>query len=384
MNDDITRFFSGEVVRITLSSPISPADGGYIRAVLKRGGKGFMLEKFTQKQVFHENLTAERAAERIDGLFGTAFANFEGESASELLSLRRAKSGRILVSRKLRASPPPEAAEADAAHDRRKNYLIPADASVPALAELGIFTAEGKVAAPMYDKFKQINRYVEFIDDIVSADPRREWNIIDFGCGKSYLTFALHHYFTAVKGLKVNMVGLDLKADVIAACSSLAEKFGCGGLSFAVGDIKDYKTREKPDMVISLHACDTATDYAIANAVAWGADYILAVLCCQHELNGQIKSQYKILTDYGLLKERFAALATDALRAKLLELYGYKCQVCEFIDLEHSPKNVLIRASKRRVPPSESAKSELSREIENFCSDFSADPALRRLLKEAL
>ncbi len=204
----------------------------------------------------------------------------------------------------------------------------------------------------MYDKFRQINRYIEFIDDIVSKDPRPEWNIIDFGCGKSYLTFVLYHYLVNIRGRRARITGLDLKEDVIARCSALAADYGYSGLSFRLGDIRDYSPREKPDLVISLHACDTATDYALFNAVSWGADYILAVPCCQHELNLSVASgALPPLTGYGIIKERLCALSTDAIRGKLLEYKGYKVDIAEFVDIAHSPKNLLIRARRLQDPP---------------------------------
>ncbi len=222
---------------------------------------------------------------------------------------------------------------------------------------------------------------MEIIDDALGKTPPKELNIIDFGCGKSYLTFVLYHYLTEVKGITAHINGLDLKADVIKKCIALAGKYGYKNLHFSIGDINGYKPERKPDMVITLHACDTATDYALYNAVSWGADRIISVPCCQHELNGQIRTEkFSALTDYGLIKERFSALATDAIRGKLLEYMGYKVQMLEFVDFAHSPKNLLIRAVKRGVP---TAKREASlKKAEALIEEFGFEPTLYRLFTE--
>ncbi len=233
----------------------------------------------------------------------------------------------------------------------------------------------------MYDKYKQINRFVEIIDDVIAKSPGEEIRILDFGCGKSYLTFILYYYLTEIKGINPQIVGLDLKKDVIEKCNALAEKYGYSGLSFKVGDINGYKSDFKPHMVITLHACDTATDYALYNAVAWGAETIVSVPCCQHELNGQIKTdRFSALTDYGLIKERFSALATDAIRGKLLEWQGYKVQMLEFVDFEHSPKNLLIRAVKGKT--SESKRNAARQKADELIKEFNFSPTLDKLLKE--
>ena len=210
-------------------------------------------------------------------------------------------------------------------------------------------TADGKIVRSKTDKFRQINRFLEFIEDILPRlDSGRELTIIDFGCGKSYLTFAMYYYLHELKGYNIRITGLDLKKDVIEHCSRLGKKYGYEKLTFLEGDIADYDGVNKADMVVTLYACDTATDYALAKAVGWKADVILSVPCCQHELNRQIKNESMApVMDYGLLKERFAAIVTDGLRAKYLEREGYDAQILEFIDMEHTPKNILIRAVKK-------------------------------------
>ncbi len=269
-------------------------------------------------------------------------------------------------------------------HNRKKNYIISEDKPFPVLTDMGIFTKEGKIAAPMYDKFRQINRFVEIVDDAVKnrKDTDGPLRVMDFGCGKSYLTFVLYHYFTEIKGIETEMLGIDLKADVIEKCSAAAEKYGYKGLRFEAGDIGGVSMNGKLDIAVTLHACDTATDQALFNAVMRGAEMIFSVPCCQHELNGQMKTDdLSLLTRYGIIKERAAALMTDAIRADLLECCGYKTQLLEFIDFEHTPKNILIRAVKRENPL-KNRKMYLD-EAERAMKEFSFDPTLYRLLKEA-
>ena len=375
---EIGRLFEAQPLRVTLSCPLT--GGRYIKFVCKPSKYGYRLEQYTDKHVFHANCTAEEAPGRILSEFGSNFRELNALTASEALSLRLSKGGKLLTSRKKTAEPVPPPS---VAHNRAKNYIIRESDRFPVLEELGILTGDGHVHSAMYDKFRQINRYIEFIDDIVRTDPRKQWNIIDFGCGKSYLTFVLYHYLTVIRGVDAHIVGLDLKEDVIRNCSALAERHGMTGLSFQLGDIHGYTPSVHPDMIISLHACDTATDYALANAVNWNTDYILAVPCCQHELNGGLDAPaLRLMTKYGILKERFATLATDALRARALEGRGYKTDVSEFIDIAHSPKNILIRAKRAALTDAAAVKrmAEAKAEIETFCQMLGYTPLIVRLL----
>ena len=233
-------------------------------------------------------------------------------------------------------------------HNRVKQYILPQGKPVPFLVDLGVMTREGRVREAAYDKYRQINRFLEFIQDILPKLPKdREITIVDFGCGKSYLTFAMYYFFRELKGYQVKIIGLDLKEDVIRRCSRLAEEYGYDNLQFLQGDIAGYEGLEKADMVVTLHACDTATDFALAKAVQWDAKVILSVPCCQHELNGKIRNDLLApVLKYGILKERMSALITDGIRANLLESAGYSVQILGFIDMEHTPKNLLIRAVK--------------------------------------
>lgn len=370
-----------------------------------RGKKMFQAEQFTRTQAFHRNIPAEDITGYISGLLLSDFRQLDSFAASCDMNIKISKKGKVMTGshrKKGTASAPPADNDKDPvsqagpsgpshksvpipdvtagrSHDRRKKRLIKEGTVVPPLVDMGIFTKEGRIVRSMGDKFRQINRFLEIVDDAVESCGFEELTVVDFGCGKAYLTFILYYYLTCIRGIKTTMIGLDLKADVIADCRRTAERYGYDGLHFEVGDISSYTADSPVDMVITLHACDTATDYALYNAVNWGSRVILSVPCCQHELNAQIKSDdLSILTKYGIIKERFAALATDALRASLLEHEGYKTQVLEFVDLSHTPKNLLIRAVRSNVSARKRQKS--ISEVESLINDFNADPTLYRLL----
>lgn len=261
-------------------------------------------------------------------------------------------------------------------HNRQKNHLLQEGTIIPPLVDMGVFTQEGKVAAPMQHKFRQINRFLEMIDDTLGDI--KKLSVIDFGCGKSYLTFVMYYFLTEVKGIETQMTGLDLKADVIANCQQVAKKYGYDGLRFVQGDIGVYEGQA--DMVISLHACDTASDYVLYHAIKMNAKMIFAAPCCQHELKPQLKNDsLNILSRYGTVKERLAALMTDSIRANLVAAQGYKTHLMEFVDLSHTPKNLIIRAVKTKMP--HKAKYMYMQEVEALCEVFNLSPMLYKLLK---
>lgn len=271
--------------------------------------------------------------------------------------------------------------------NREKSYLIPEGCIIPPLVDMGVTGADGDVKKPMFDKFKQINRFLEFIDDCIRDEPMpgsssgERFTIVDFGCGKSYLTFIVYYYFTALKHIPVRMIGIDLKKEVIDFCTALAGKYGYDGMEFICGDIAGFDGGGRVDMVISLHACDTATDYALYNAIKSKARFILSVPCCQHELNRDADLGFiPVLDDDGILRERMASLMTDGIRAKLLTACGYRTQLMEFVDLSHTPKNILIRARRSRLA-AETRSSALAA-AEAAMSACKCEQTLHRLLKE--
>lgn len=313
-----------------------------IKPIELKGELHYQISYHTSNKVFHENLLAYEAKQKLIQLF---------QQFKQAMLHAPHADYQVLISKKFKVTilkKPPTKAEVERSHNRKKKYLLEEGTPVPFLIELGVMNAEGKVLAKKYDKFRQINRFLEMIRDIVPhLSKDRKLNIIDFGCGKSYLTFAMYHYLKEIEGLELQVMGLDLKEDVICHCNTLAEKLQYEDLRFLVGDITQYKEWDQVDMVVTLHACDTATDAALEKAIRWGAEVILSVPCCQHELFQQVQNDtMQPLLKHGILKERFSALATDAIRAQLLELVGYRTQLLEFIDLEHTPKNLLIRAVK--------------------------------------
>lgn len=344
-----------------------------VRPVVLKEGFCFQCESFTKTQAFHENLKTEEAAERLSA-YMDEFRQMQLETKAMSYTVLVSKKGKVTVQKKRRQE---AVKDVEFSHNRSKKYILQEGMQVPFLQDLGIMTENGKIVKPRFDKFRQINRFLEFIEDILpQLDKDRELTILDFGCGKSYLTFAMYYYLHELKQYDIRVIGLDLKKDVIEHCNRLGQKYGYEKLSFLEGDIADFDGVSQVDMVVTLHACDTATDYALAKAVGWNAKVILSVPCCQHELNGQIQADVlSPVMDYGILKERFAALLTDGLRAKYLEASGYDTQVLEFIDMEHTPKNILLRAVKTDKV-NLSAKKQV-RECEEF---FRAAPALGRLL----
>ncbi len=343
------------------------------RPVELSDGRRYQLAERRGKQEFHQNLTSDELLTRITAEFGEHFEQ------ADLFTPDADYSARVIrkdIARVTRRKPSKSAPVLT--HDRGKQYLIPEGRPCAFLAEIGVMTPAGQVKAAKQAKFRQVNRFLEFVDDVLpELSATGVLRVIDFGCGKSYLTFALHYLLTELRGREVEIIGLDLKAEVVRECQQISEKLGCRGLRFEVGDIAGYAAAGPVDLSVSLHACDTATDAAIAQAVKWQAQVILAVPCCQHEVLGLLPDEtLPGLLRHGILKERFAALATDALRAALLESVGYRTQVLEFIDLEHTPKNLLLRAIRGPRPLLDSAERYQRLKSQLGLSDFELERQL--------
>lgn len=371
------------LIRVILSNP-SSKDGVIkicARPILKNKSLLFQIEEYTKTQVFHKNLTAGDASSYLTGKLSSdtssqtaSFKNALVETKSFTANVLVSKKGTITIKKKMNTSA--KQPKISLSHNHKKKYILEEGIPVPFLIDLGVMTQNGNIVNAHYDKFRQINRFLEYIEDILPSLPTgRELRILDFGCGKSYLTFAIYYYLKVLKGYPVRITGLDLKEDVIRHCNELAVKYGYDKLEFLCGDIAYYDGCSQVDMVVTLHACDTATDYALAKAVGWGAKVILSVPCCQHELNKQMKNDLlSPVLHYGILKERMAALITDGLRAQILEANGYRTQILEFIDMAHTPKNLLIRA----VYNGHCADNKA--QINELLAAFDINPTLYRLL----
>lgn len=374
------------LVQVTLSNPRhkSEATPSKVKAkpVIVRGEPHFQLERTVGTKVLHENIPYADAADLLAELLGSSYKQALVQAKDTDYQVLVNKKGQETILQ--RGATKTSATALPVAHNRQKHYVLAEGEPVPFLVELGVMNASGKVLAHKYDKFRQMNRFLEMVADSVPHLAKdKPLTIIDFGCGKSYLTFALYHYLVHTLGLDIRIIGLDLKVDVIRHCTEIADKLGYDRLQFSVGDINRYEGATQVDMVVTLHACDTATDAALEKAVRWGADVILSVPCCQHELFAQVDSDTLApMLSHGIIRERFSAMATDAVRAHLLELVGYKAQILEFIDLEHTPKNLLIRAVKQAHKPAYVAKQAAA--YLTFRQFLHIDPYLERALADRL
>ena len=383
LNELLSQILNKDLTQIILSNSQNKefAAKAKIRPVLIKGELFFQETLYRGTQVFHENYNKEDAELHIEKLLTEIFRQGEFQSGNLSATVLVSKKGKMTIKTKqLQGSTNKARDLAELSHNREKQYILQEGVAVDFLVGLGVQTPDGKVTKNRYDKFRQINRYLEFIEDVLDKLPTdRTIRIIDFGCGKSYLTFAMYYYLHVLQQRDIKVTGLDLKKDVIAHCNQLAKSCGYDKLTFEVGDISTYDGDDVVDMVVSLHACDTATDYALEKAVKWGASVIMAVPCCQHEVNKQIAcKELQPLLKYGVIKERMSALITDALRANLLEEQGYDTQILEFIDMEHTPKNLLIRAVRR----SGNVKMTKKNKVEDTLEFLQINPTLKRLLKE--
>lgn len=371
----LASFFNETCIQIVLSNPRRKGEIKKIslRPVIISEGLYFQQTSYIGAKVYHKNLSRDQAVEKTEQALRKEFKQCQIITETEMVVILSNKRGEFSFRTKEKQT---ERKQGDMEHNRKKKYILEEGTPVPFLKDLGVMTAEGKIVHSKYDKYKQINHFLEFVEDILPELPQgREITLLDFGCGKSYLTFAVYYYLKVLKQYDLRVIGLDLKEDVIEHCNNLKEKYGYEKLQFLKGDIASYQGVDKADIVITLHACDTATDYALEKAVTWGAKVILSVPCCQHELNNQIKNNIlRPVLKYGIIKERMAALLTDAIRAEYLESRGYRTQLLEFIDMEHTPKNILIRG----IFHGKAADNrEQIKEIEEF---FHISPTLGKLL----
>lgn len=368
----------GKLIQATFSAPRDKDQSRKItvRPIKLKNGIHYQFESQINNKAYHDNVPADRLGVRLRAVMSQYKQALFKTPEADVQVLANKKGALSLLARKATAKAP----EAPLTHNRSKTYVIPDGEPVPFLIALGVMTSDGKVVKAKYDKFRQINRFLEMVSDVLPELPtNKELTIVDFGCGKSYLTFALYYLLAVKERLTVRIIGLDLKEDVIAACAKLANQLQWDKLSFSVGDISQYEGLDSVDMVVTLHACDTATDAALLKAIGWNASVIMSVPCCQHELFRQLSQPIlKPLLKHGILKERFAALVTDAARANLLEVAGYRTQLLEFIDMEHTPKNILIRAVKQ----SQSDYAEILKEYESFRDHLGISPYMEKLLKE--
>ncbi|MFS0690738.1 SAM-dependent methyltransferase [Sporosarcina sp. 179-K 8C2 HS] len=375
----VQRIHEGTFIQGTISQPRYKSTGLQkvkLKPVEIKKEVHIQFEYHYERILKHENIKIPDIQPVLKQLL-EQFKQMQGEFTDEKVHIQLTKKFKVSWKGEKTA----KTKTVDLSHNRKKNYLLDDETPYPFLIRLGVQSPEGKVKKQKYDKFRQINRFVEFIDDALVHLPKdRPVRILDFGSGKSYLTFALYHYLHIEKGLDIRVTGLDLKKEVIEECNLIAKDLGYEQLEFLVGDINDYNEETSVDMVVTLHACDVATDMALARAVKWRAEVILSVPCCQHELFNQIQSPaLDVMLQHGLIKERFSALATDSIRAELLKLVGYDAQLLEFIDMEHTPKNILIRAYKTGKKPASSSIAK----YEAFRDMLNAKPFLERELKEA-
>jgi len=322
---------------------------------IKKDDKTFIqISLFTDKQVFHKNYDDYEIEAVIINLLENNFNNMELFTNEYVYGYRITSKGKLLTNKRKNSE-----SIVEISHNKTKQYILTEGMIIPPLIDLGVMTTDGRVVKAKYDKFKQVNRFLEIIDDNIKNETKLK--IIDFGCGKSYLTFILYFYLVEIKNIDCEIIGLDLKEDVIDYCNNVAQKYGYHSkLKFIKGDISNFEESSNIDMIITLHACDTATDYALYHAIRMKCKYIFSVPCCQHEVNQQLETSFlHVINKFGILKERFSALLTDSIRANILQYCGYKTQVMEFVDLENSPKNLLIRAVYTNNAPNEKIKAEL-------------------------
>lgn len=334
---DTIKLNESSIVKIVLSNTTLDTKKIIVRPVEIKGKTLYQIERTIGKQVFHENVEFKE----VTSLNYTDYKQILVQTVGKDYQF-------TFNGNKYRCKTTNNAIQGqDTKHDKEKKYILSPNEDIPVLRDLGIFTKDNKLVKSMTDKYKQIERFVEIIDESMKDSNLDNITILDFGCGKSYLTFIVYYYFVKIKGMRAKIIGYDLKQDVIDECNELAKKYDYKGLEFYVSDVtKDELYKGKIDMVISLHACDIATDYALDFAIKNKVKYIFSVPCCQHEVNLSITKggDFDLLLKDGLIKERFSSLLTDAIRVEILRSLGYSVDVIELVDYAHTPKNIMLRA----------------------------------------
>ena len=362
------------IIKGTISNPRNNSKyiKGYIRPVEIKENSMMQIELFTKTQSFAHNYNYDEFSEIINTIMLDSFFQLNIITNEYNYSFKYTKKNHLL-SNKIKNKEIKTLL--NVSHNKQKKYILNDGNIIPPLVDLGVMTQDGKIVPSYYDKYRQINRFLEIIDDTIKDFKEQELNIIDCGCGKSYLTFIVYYYLVNIKKIKTNIIGLDLKADVIKKCNEIAKNYGYNSLNFEIGDISLYKPHFRVDLIITLHACDVATDYAMYHAIKLHSKYLLSVPCCQHEINNQIKKSSSFLASYGIVKERMSALLTDTIRAKLLEYSGYNVDILEFVDFDASPKNLLVRA---KYTGNSNAKA--LDEVKQILDEFTIDQTLYKLL----
>lgn len=365
--------FENTVFKIIISNKISK-DYKYKKIIIENKIKNYYVSKYTDKQTFNELINKEDIIKYIIDTTNY-FKQINVFSENYNYEIKISKKNKILFNKTSNNTN----YKINTMVNKKKNYILEEGNIIKPLIDMGIFTSEGKVINSKYDKYRQINKFIEIIDNELKDKDIKHLNVIDFGCGKSYLTFVLYYYFTEIKHINVNMIGLDLKKEVIENCNKAAKKYNYNNLKFEVGDINGYNCPFDVDIVVTLHACDKATDYALYNAIKWNTKMIFSVPCCQHEIFKTSNYSANILNRYSIAKERISALYTDIIRCNLLEVMGYKTDLLEFIDLEGTPKNLLVRAVKSNIP--KNIKEQFLKEVEEILTLSNAKQTLYELLK---
>ncbi|MBR1925930.1 MAG: SAM-dependent methyltransferase [Clostridia bacterium] len=366
-----------KINKIIVSNPLSK-NNKFKKIVIENKLNHYLECAITEKQSFSKNLSTKEIKDKIF-LYKNEFKQYNFFTNEFEYMIKISKKEKMFLTK---TKTEKELTIANSSNNRMKNYILKEGEIIPPLIDMGVYTKDGKIINSMYDKYRQINRFIELVDDYIKKSDIKKINIIDFGCGKSYLTFVVYYYFKTIKNIDVNIIGLDLKEDVIKKCNETAKKYGYKNLKFELGDINGYKPRFDTDMIITLHACDTATDYALYNAIKWNVKMIFSVPCCQHEINSQIESKnLPIITRYGLIKERISSDFTDIIRCNLLKVMGYNVDMIEFIGFEHTPKNILIRANLTKIPLS--VRKKYLKEVVDLKTFFNFEQTLYNLLRNS-